>query len=155
MKKLAILTAVLALAFTTGIGQNRAKQRADDFVPGDITLFEDSLIGEQLGEFPSRWDLKNGVVEVMQMDGPGVIGFVRSGSEIIPLMNSNTYLPEHFTLELSQKRAAKVKDALVREGIANHRLRSEGLGESQPVASNDTEEGKAANRRVAFVLLNN
>ena len=44
-----------------------------DFVPGDVIFFEDNLEGEQLGEFPSRWDLNNGTAEVAKHDGKMVI----------------------------------------------------------------------------------
>ena len=79
--------------------QTRAKKKSDDFVAGNITLFEDSLNGEQLGEFPSKWDLVKGLVEVMQMDDQKVIGFVASKPAIRPLMDKENFLPEHFTLE--------------------------------------------------------
>jgi len=57
-------------------------------------------------------------------------------------------------LSLSQQRAEAVKTALVNDfDIATDRLSVEGKGESQPVAENDSPEGKAANRRVEFVSL--
>lgn len=56
-------------------------------------------------------------------------------------------------LGLSKKRAAAVKAALVRMGIAATRLKTDGKGEKEPITSNDTEDGKAANRRVEFIKL--
>lgn len=44
-----------------------------DFVPGDEIIFEDLLVGEQLGEFPSRWDLERGVAEIAKVNGETVI----------------------------------------------------------------------------------
>jgi K(+)-stimulated pyrophosphate-energized sodium pump len=52
-------------------------------------------------------------------------------------------------LELSSKRAAAVKAALVALGTDAARLESEGYGDQHPAASNDTEEGRAQNRRIA------
>ncbi len=52
-------------------------------------------------------------------------------------------------LTLSTKRAASVKAAIVAKGIDATRLESEGYGQEQPAASNDTEEGRAQNRRIA------
>jgi OmpA-OmpF porin, OOP family len=49
---------------------------------------------------------------------------------------------------LSEARAAAVEAYLVSQGIAADRLDSRGAGESQPIASNDTAEGQAENRRV-------
>jgi outer membrane protein OmpA-like peptidoglycan-associated protein len=55
-------------------------------------------------------------------------------------------------IKLSQDRAEAVLQALVRDhGIAPARLRSYGCGQFAPVASNDTEEGRAKNRRVELV----
>ncbi|GAB4259235.1 MAG: hypothetical protein Kow0027_26700 [Saprospiraceae bacterium] len=79
--------------------QTRAKKKSDDFIPGDKVIFLDSLKSEQLGEFPSRRDLKSGTAEVMEMDGHGVIGFVASQSVITPLMDRENWLPEIFTVE--------------------------------------------------------
>ena len=52
-------------------------------------------------------------------------------------------------LKLSSERAAAVKAALVANGIPDNRLESEGYGEMHPAASNETEEGRSANRRIA------
>jgi OOP family OmpA-OmpF porin len=63
----------------------------------------------------------------------------------------NTGTPEH-NAKLSRDRAQSVMQALVRDyGIARARLEAEGCGPYAPVASNDTEEGKAKNRRVELV----
>jgi outer membrane protein OmpA-like peptidoglycan-associated protein len=62
---------------------------------------------------------------------------------------SNAY---NFTL--SKKRAASVMDYLVGRGIRSLRLVPRGYGETQPVASNDTDEGRAKNRRVELRILN-
>lgn len=49
---------------------------------------------------------------------------------------------------LSQHRAQAVRQYLIDHGISERRLRAEGFGASRPVASNDTEDGRAENRRV-------
>jgi len=54
---------------------------------------------------------------------------------------------------LSERRAKAVYDALVQRGVDPKRLRWRGFGMSQPVAPNDTEEGRAQNRRTQFVIL--
>jgi outer membrane protein OmpA-like peptidoglycan-associated protein len=57
-------------------------------------------------------------------------------------------------MKLSQERAEAVKTFLVNYyGISPDRLVARGYGESQPVASNDTEEGRAQNRRVVFTRI--
>ncbi|WP_158851035.1 OmpA family protein [Algibacter sp. L1A34] len=74
-----------------------------DFVPGDTVIFEDGpSTDEENGEFPSRWDLYSGNVEIGNVDGENVIMFLSHQSYIIPyLKNSNEdYLPDVFTVEL-------------------------------------------------------
>jgi outer membrane protein OmpA-like peptidoglycan-associated protein len=57
-------------------------------------------------------------------------------------------------LELSKKRAAAVKQMLVSEfGIEDSRIETDGKGETEPVADNQTKEGKMQNRRVEFIKL--
>jgi OmpA-OmpF porin, OOP family len=53
-------------------------------------------------------------------------------------------------MKLSADRATVVMDALMAGGIDKSRLESEGYGDKNPVASNDTDEGKAKNRRIAI-----
>lgn len=57
-----------------------------------------------------------------------------------------------YNMSLSRRRAGSVKQYLVRGGVAASRIRTEGFGESKPVASNDTEDGRAQNRRVELHL---
>ncbi len=71
-----------------------------DFVAGDEIFFDDTQEHEQMGEFPSQWDLLEGVAEIAVVDGAKAIVFPADG-EIAPLMKDmNSYLPEKFTLEL-------------------------------------------------------
>ncbi len=53
---------------------------------------------------------------------------------------------------LSQNRAKSVADYLISKGIASSQLRYYGYGSTVPVAGNDTEEGRQANRRVEFII---
>lgn len=65
----------------------------------------------------------------------------------------NTGSAEH-NLDLSKRRAGTVKNFLLTYGIESPRMVHKGYGEEKPVASNDTEEGRAKNRRVELVKLN-
>ena len=56
---------------------------------------------------------------------------------------------------LSQKRADAVVDYLLSKGVDKKRLLAKGYGQSNPVNSNDTDEGRAANRRTEFKILEN
>jgi outer membrane protein OmpA-like peptidoglycan-associated protein len=55
-------------------------------------------------------------------------------------------------LRLSQERADSVRAYLVQQGVSSDRVKSIGKGEADPIASNDTAEGRANNRRVEIVL---
>ncbi len=60
--------------------------------------------------------------------------------------------PAAYNQGLSVRRAQAVKDHLVSNGIAADRLTVKGLGETAPIASNDTRDGRAENRRVGFEI---
>ncbi|MDR1723956.1 MAG: hypothetical protein LBR84_08500 [Tannerella sp.] len=71
-----------------------------DFVSGDEIIFEDLLTGEQLGEFPSQWDMIKGNVEISKLNGENTIALFKNAG-ITPLMKeAKNYLPEVFTIEL-------------------------------------------------------
>ncbi|MEN8194403.1 MAG: OmpA family protein [Bacteroidota bacterium] len=72
-----------------------------DFVPGDQVIFEDDQLLEENGEFPSRWDLKAGNVEVAEY-GEDMVIMMRDGHpSIVPFFQEpqKDYLPEIFTIE--------------------------------------------------------
>jgi len=93
--KTILLLALSLISFNT-LAQN-IKARSQ-FARGDKIILADSLKGELLGEFPSRWDLNSGSVEVAEFDGKMVIAYTTK-SEIMPLMSTETYLPDIFTIE--------------------------------------------------------
>ncbi len=72
-----------------------------DFVPGDEVIFEDNLVGEENGEFPSRWDLVKGTTENAEFGGDKIIMFRGGAAEIVPYLKNpdDDYLPEVFTVE--------------------------------------------------------
>ena len=81
-----------------------------DFVPGDEIMFEDNLVGEQMGEFPSKWDLMSGNAEIASVDGKTVINLTDPSTEIAPLMKEpKNYLTEAFTLEFDFLGGSEVK----------------------------------------------
>ena len=56
-------------------------------------------------------------------------------------------------LKLSELRAKAVLDALIKKGIDQARLSYEGKGKSMPIADNSTADGRKANRRTEFVVI--
>lgn len=102
------MTQAVSIAFIQGLAaqvQPALDWSRFDFVPGDEIIFEDNLEGERNGEFPSKWDLVDGVVEIASLDGENVIMFIRGNTNstggIVPLMtnSSEKYLPDAFTIE--------------------------------------------------------
>lgn len=59
---------------------------------------------------------------------------------------------EAYNVLLSQQRAQSVRQQLIGKGVAPERLVARGYGQAQPVAGNDTAEGRDANRRVEFKI---
>ena len=61
---------------------------------------------------------------------------------------------EHdYNIYLSRKRAKAVVEYLNENGISRSRTRYKGFGHTQPVAENDTDEGRQLNRRVEFLII--
>ena len=59
---------------------------------------------------------------------------------------------QQYNQVLSLKRAQAVRNWLVQKGIASNRMRTVGRGKNEPVASNETDEGRAENRRIEFYV---
>lgn len=85
-------------------------------------------------------------------------------NELATVMKNNSYLKlmleghtddqgsDEDNLDLSKRRAKAVKNYLVAKEIAENRIVSEGYGETRPVATNETAEGRQKNRRVEMTL---
>ena len=72
-----------------------------DFVRGGVVMFEDNMQGEQVGEFPSKWDLVRGNAEIATVNGQTCIAFLADDSWISPLVKGGikNYLGDVFTVE--------------------------------------------------------
>lgn len=62
---------------------------------------------------------------------------------------------EDYNLRLSEQRAASVKSYLASQGIASSRITTKGMGIADPIASNETVDGRSQNRRVEFAITAN
>lgn len=60
--------------------------------------------------------------------------------------------PADANVSLSQRRAENAKAVMETDGVSGVRMKTNGMGESNPMQTNSTEEGRQANRRVEFVL---
>jgi len=81
-------------------------------------------------------------VQVMR-DNPGLRVSVEGHTDSVGTHAYNT--------KLSWRRATTVRDYMVSHGIAASRITTEGYGETRPIASNDTADGRAKNRRVEII----
>lgn len=72
-----------------------------DFVRGGVIMFEDNMQGEQVGEFPSKWDLVRGNAEIATINGEKCIALVDGDGWITPLVKGGikNYLGDEFTVE--------------------------------------------------------
>ena len=59
---------------------------------------------------------------------------------------------DDYNQKLSENRANAVRNYLIGKGIGENKIQATGKGESEPITTNDTPEGRAKNRRVVFAL---
>jgi outer membrane protein OmpA-like peptidoglycan-associated protein len=106
---------------------------------GDV-LFE---VGET-DLLPSAAQHLDDVIELLESE---------TGREIRIEGHTDSTGPAELNLRLSQQRAEAVRDALIERGIESSRLKAVGMGEEFPIATNETAEGRAGNRRVDVIVL--
>ena len=157
----ALIGAVVGGAVGAGIGYNLDQQEAElrrDLGNDRVTITNtgDRLIVSfpqdilfAVNSFAVRPDLQSdlGVLATSLSDYPNstvqIVGHTDSDGDAA------------FNQQLSERRANAVADVLLNNGVPFNRIQTFGRGESQPVASNLTPEGKQQNRRVEIVILPN
>lgn len=82
----------------------------------------------------------------------GVLKEYESGNQIVIEGHTDSKGSDDYNRQLSEKRARSVRDYLVSEGVSDSVVSAIGRGEDEPIASNDTAEGRANNRRVEIVI---
>ncbi|MDR1591804.1 MAG: OmpA family protein [Prevotellaceae bacterium] len=93
---------------------------------------------------PSSYAILNQVVEVMKENSDFLLNIAGHTDNVgQPAKNQ----------ELSERRAASVKNYLISKGVEEARLTSEGFGDARPVATNQTAAGRKTNRRVEFTVI--
>lgn len=92
-------------------------------------------------------------------DGRAILDGIAAGLRGQPTMeveiegHTDSIGSDAYNLKLSKSRANSVRDYLVSQGVQAARLSAKGLGESVPVSSNKSDEGRAENRRVEFKVI--
>jgi len=84
-----------------------------------------------------------------------VVDFLKSNPSVSIEISGHTDSKgsDTYNENLSQGRSQSVVDYIIGQGIDSPRLEAHGYGEAKPIDSNDTEEGRANNRRVEFTVL--
>ena len=116
-------------------------RKGDDIVlnmPGNITFRTDSS------------DLNSQFYKVL--DGVALVGKKYDKTIIEVAGHTDNVGAADYNKQLSQRRATAVADYLVSRGVAAARIMTAAGGEDHPIASNTTEQGRAANRRVEVTL---
>ncbi|MGP5359736.1 OmpA family protein [Psychrobacter celer] len=72
--------------------------------------------------------------------------------ELMIIGHTDSQASDDYNIELSQERADAVKEYLVAQGVDASKLSTKGMGESEPIADNSTEQGRFRNRRIEFVV---
>jgi outer membrane protein OmpA-like peptidoglycan-associated protein len=100
-----------------------------------------------------KWDLRP--VSFIELDR--VVKLLRDNPSIEIEMSAHTDSrgTDEYNFVLSDKRARSVMEYIISQGISSERITSHGYGESRPVATNETDEGRQINRRVEFKILKN
>ncbi len=143
----------LALVHTTDAAPDASTSAAVVVAPGKTETQSklDSLLAQDVVEFnPASADLTPhgrdvlDQVATMLAASPALFCEVQGHTDSQGNAESNS--------ALSYRRAIETKNYLVNKGIAPERLTTKGYGDTQPIASNDTAEGRRKNRRINFVL---
>lgn len=123
----------------TGVGIQREGDNIRLIMPGDVTFATAS------NQIDSRfYPVLNDVAQVF-------VDFPATRVEVTGHADSRG--DEQYNLELSHQRALSVANHIVSRGVDPNRVFAYGAGENQPIATNDTDEGRAANRRVEILLI--
>jgi len=100
-----------------------------------------------------KWDLRP--ESFVELDR--VVTLLKENPNIVIEMSAHTdsYGSDDYNYKLSDNRAKSVREYIVSKGIPEARITSQGYGETKPVATNETDEGRQLNRRVEFKILKN
>lgn len=93
---------------------------------------------------PQAEDIASRIAEVMK-DNPDL--------KIAVVGNTDNTGNFNYNIKLSERRARAFMDAVIMDGVAASRLAAVGMGPLNPVATNDTNDGRSQNRRVELVLI--
>jgi len=123
----------------TGVSVTRQGDNLILNMPGNITFASDSA------------DIKPGFYDILRSVALVLNKFNKTSIHITGYTDSTGSFQHNFNL--SEQRAAAVGSYLEAQGIHSTRIYTQGMGPEHPIASNDTPEGRAANRHVELMLV--
>ncbi len=121
-----------------------------------ISLLNEIEPGQEYVMRPLQYDFGASTVNAESMPYlEAMASYLLDNPEIKVVIQSHTdsISDAEYNLILSRLRAAEIESYLIDQGIDEDRLSIEGYGESRPIASNDTPEGRAKNRRTEFAIV--
>jgi OOP family OmpA-OmpF porin len=97
----------------------------------------------------NKWDIKPEMFSTLDK----LAGILKNNPTLVMVIegHTNTIGTQAHNIALSQNRAESVKNYLISKGVERERLTAVGYGFDRPMTSNDTDQGRARNRRVEFV----
>jgi outer membrane protein OmpA-like peptidoglycan-associated protein len=119
--------------------------------PPPVTMSSSDQLRNVYFLFNSSW-----IMPAHQDKVDNTVAYLKAnpGAKLLLVGHSDLVGAERYNTGLSQRRAAKVKEAIVAKGIAASRIQTKGEGSKYPLASNDDEkEGRELNRRVEFKVI--
>ena len=131
------------------IGDKRVTLEMDDrglvIILSDDILFDSGKAEIKEEAYPVMDKVADIIIEKVPDKNVGISGH----TDNVPI----TYSSWDSNWELSTARGTNVLHYLVKQGVSPKKLSAIGYGEQRPIASNDTKEGRAKNRRVEIVIL--
>jgi outer membrane protein OmpA-like peptidoglycan-associated protein len=125
--------------------QNIKGARVERVGEGIAVTFESGLLFD-FGSDALRPEAKGNLHELAKSLGK------YPGSDLMIVGHTDPVGSATYNQGLSERRASAAANYLVSEGVARTRVGTRGMGENDPIASNDTEEGRQANRRVEVAI---
>ena len=146
-----------------------------DYCPDTPANTAVNHMGCPMPQYPPSQPAPEPKAEVITLDDQGQVMFAFNSAELTPASEQRlqSLLPrlqelgvtrirvvghtdsvgsDSYNQALSERRASSVAQYLISQGLAPDKVTSQGRGESEPIADNDTEEGRAHNRRVDLHL---
>lgn len=105
----------------------------------------------------SDLNFKTGSAEITQSSYPFLDEVAKNLADYPELLltligHTDNQGADDYNKKLSENRANAVRNYLIGKGIGENKIQATGKGESEPITSNDTPEGRGKNRRVVFAL---